>query len=816
MARHRFNIGIVDDADREDDETIVFRVTNLGDQSPNHTITILDDDGPPDAPAAPQLGATHGSLTSLDASWIEPGLGAAAALTGYDVQYQESGSAWNDWPHEGAGTSAVITGLAVNTPHRVRVRSLHRAEASAWSPPSNQVETGSYTVRGICSRTPRVRDRILTLLKHRHSFKGGCADVTETELAKLKSLDLRRNTSNESAFSLRLRRDDFEGLWNLVELDLADTGLRSLPAGVFDGLTDLETLNLNKNRLRSLPAGVFAGLRWLETLRLNGNSSLRTIPYDELEGLAKLTLLRVDTQGRRKLQVEGGETDATLEVRAGSSATYRLRLMSAPDSRVTASNPIVIQATSDTNGVTASGSIRFTHENWFRRQTVTVRATTGAAGATARLDHEASGTTTDSGGNAQSNYDFESYPLPGVTVEVSAPESQTSSAGSPGGAVEPLTARFEDRPAGHDGENPFTFRIAFSDDVAAGAADMRDHALTVAGGSVSGAARVDGRAYLWSFTITPSGDGDVQISLAPGRECSEAGAICTGDGRKLSSGIAGIVPKLPQPNTPATGAPTIGGTAQVGETLTASASGIADEDGLGNAGFKYQWLADDTDISGATGSSYTLADADQGRAIKVRVSFTDDAGNEETLTSTATAAVAPAPTPLTAEFLDTPASHDGRKAFTFELRFSEHFGLSYKTLRDHAFTVTVVEVTKARRLERGSNTRWEITVRPSSDGDVTIVLPITEDCEARGAICTGDGRPLSNRTRVTVVGPPAEGDESQHQQKDDGQQQKSDTEEEQGEKQEQERKKPRKKKKQPSQKEGADSNPGDNRVGPRP
>ena len=60
---------------------------------------------------------------------------------------------------------------------------------------------------------------------------------------------------------------------------------------------------------------------------------------------------------------------------------------------------------------------------------------------------------------------------------------------------------------------------------------------------------------------------------------------------------------------------------------------------------------------------------------------------------------------------------------------------------------------KARRLERPGNIRWEITVRPSSDAAVTIVLPITEDCEAEGAICTWDGRMLSNRVEVTVNGP---------------------------------------------------------------
>ena len=94
------------------------------------------------------------------------------------------------------------------------------------------------------------------------------------------------------------------------------------------------------------------------------------------------------------------------------------------------------------------------------------------------------------------------------------------------------------------------------------------------------------------------------------------------------------------PNSPATGAPTISGIAQVGETLTAETTGIADADGLDNAIFAYQWRADDADISGATGKTYALTEADEGKTVKVQVSFTDDAGNEETLTSTATDAVA--------------------------------------------------------------------------------------------------------------------------------------------------------------------------------
>ena len=92
-------------------------------------------------------------------------------------------------------------------------------------------------------------------------------------------------------------------------------------------------------------------------------------------------------------------------------------------------------------------------------------------------------------------------------------------------------------------------------------------------------------------------------------------------------------------NTPATGAPAITGAAQVGETLTADASGIADQDGLSSVAYRYQWLADDADIAGATAGTYTLVDADAGKSVRVRVSFTDDAGNEESLTSAATGTV---------------------------------------------------------------------------------------------------------------------------------------------------------------------------------
>ena len=92
-------------------------------------------------------------------------------------------------------------------------------------------------------------------------------------------------------------------------------------------------------------------------------------------------------------------------------------------------------------------------------------------------------------------------------------------------------------------------------------------------------------------------------------------------------------------NVAPTGEPTISGTAQVGHTLSADTSDISDDNGLANPQFAYQWLRDDSPVSGSTGQEYTLTADDVGSRMKVRVDFVDDDGHQESLTSAATAEV---------------------------------------------------------------------------------------------------------------------------------------------------------------------------------
>ena len=76
----------------------------------------------------------------------------------------------------------------------------------------------------------------------------------------------------------------------------------------------------------------------------------------------------------------------------------------------------------------------------------------------------------------------------------------------------------------------------------------------------------------------------------------------------------------------------------MGQTLTLDISAVADAEGLTNASYTYlyQWLRNGAEIPEATDTSYTLVDADEGKTMKVKVSFTDDANNAESRTSAPT------------------------------------------------------------------------------------------------------------------------------------------------------------------------------------
>ena len=109
-------------------------------------------------------------------------------------------------------------------------------------------------------------------------------------------------------------------------------------------------------------------------------------------------------------------------------------------------------------------------------------------------------------------------------------------------------------------------------------------------------------------------------------------------------------PEITTTNTAATGKPSITGTPQVGQTLTAGLGTIADAEDLPTTtfplGYSFQWVKVatgnvETNV-GANSITYSPLAADEGSTIRVDVSFTDGAGNLETVPSDVKGPVVPA------------------------------------------------------------------------------------------------------------------------------------------------------------------------------
>ena len=115
----------------------------------------------------------------------------------------------------------------------------------------------------------------------------------------------------------------------------------------------------------------------------------------------------------------------------------------------------------------------------------------------------------------------------------------------------------------------------------------------------------------------------------------------------------------------------------------------------------------------------------------------------------------PEEAPLTASFVDVPEAHDGESAFKLRIAFSERVGwMNGRRLREHVVAVAGGRATKAGRVNRRKDL-WKLTVRPDSLADVTVTLSSGAACDSPEAVCTKDGRALSNTISATVKGPVA-------------------------------------------------------------
>ena len=339
-----------------------------------------------------------------------------------------------------------------------------------------------------------------------------------------------------------------------------------------------------------------------------------------------------------------------------------------------------------------------------------------------------------------------------------------------------LTAAFANVPADHNGDN-FTFQLNFSENVNAGYTQIRDHAFTVDGGSIANAYRqAQGSNQGWNVEVDPTGNGAVSITLPETTDCDAAGAICTDDERMLSHATSEIVagpPAIsvsdaaaqeaegavlefsvtlshPSSRTVTVSYVTADGTATAGDDYTAASGSLTFNAGDTSQTVEITVLTDSED-EGQETLTLTLSNPSQATLGDATGTGTIEDGES----SSGTQEDPPAETPvvlLTASFANVPATHNGSN-FTFDLTFSENVKAGYARIRDHAFTISGGAITSARRITQGSNQGWTVEVDPTGNGAVSITLPETTDCDDNRAICTEDGRMLSNRLVVTVSGP---------------------------------------------------------------
>ena len=248
------------------------------------------------------------------------------------------------------------------------------------------------------------------------------------------------------------------------------------------------------------------------------------------------------------------------------------------------------------------------------------------------------------------------------------------------------------------------------------------------------------------------------------------------DGSTESTEAATMTIAVTGENDPVAGRPSLAGTPEVVETVTAVTTDVSDADGTANATYTYRWFrvkqSRETTITGAEDAAYTIDGDDKDHQLRVEVSFTDDGGTREVVTSNlwpANGTIRGASGGVVATFPkdkpgQRPASHDGTQPFTVELHFTERPDtLSFMTVGTKLLETTNAVTESARRLRPGNNRYWRITVRPTAAADIVLRLPVRQ-CAAPHGICTDDGRQLAAAVEVTI--PYADPDQTPKQSED--------------------------------------------------
>ena len=182
----------------------------------------------------------------------------------------------------------------------------------------------------------------------------------------------------------------------------------------------------------------------------------------------------------------------------------------------------------------------------------------------------------------------------------------------------------------------------------------------------------------------------------------------------------------------------------------------ADSDSIEITGATLESHAAHTESGIDHGWRFTLAPTDFGDvtfALKTGVAcagggICTDAGHA--LTNVPAARTIAGPTGLVGQLANLPAENPGED-FTIDLTFSQELNAGWRQIMN-AFITDGASINRVTRKRRGSDLGWNIKVRPSGTGEIslTLVAPSVA-CSAGGAICTENGaEKLSNRPSATI------------------------------------------------------------------
>ena len=359
----------------------------------------------------------------------------------------------------------------------------------------------------------------------------------------------------------------------------------------------------------------------------------------------------------------------------------------------------------------------------------------------------------------------------GIATTVEGPETGPSA----------LTARFKGMPETHDGSRAIRFRVAFSENIGISYRSLREDAFTVSGGRVTGGKRVDGRRDLFEMTVRPETDGDVSVALPAERSCGvsgprESGAICTKSRprRRLTNAPEVTVPGPASASAPAPLTASFEGVPEGhdGQSLFRFRVAFSEDIGIGlrslregaftvsggrvTGGRRVDGRRDLFEMTVRPDSvgevSIALA---AGRACAVSGAICTRSEPRRPLSNAVTATVSgPAGEPLTAAFEGMPAEHDGESAFKFRIAFSDGIRFQGWMWRFYGLAVAGGRASAGQRVDNRKDL-WELTVQPRTYGDIVLTLAPGAACGKTGAVCTRDGRALSNTVTATVAGPVA-------------------------------------------------------------